>query len=192
MDSSVVAQLAKTVLTPFSGLPFLTQLFIGTLALLSGWMLYNLTISPLSRYPGPLSARLGIPFWRFWHTLQGIGKDISLMELSKIIAEILLRYDIKKPIVAPTVQRHGATAGLGKSAKQPSFQGRSCWFLEAHVSSSCPFFLSSSSIEIGILTLNCPCCLLILKESLCRACTTQHSLMRGLYVALYEYSHETG
>ena len=58
------------------------------------------------------------------------------MELSKIIAEILLRYDIKKPIVAPTVQRHGATAGLGKSAKQPSFQGRSCWFLEAHVSLS--------------------------------------------------------
>ncbi|SOV03811.1 related to Benzoate 4-monooxygenase [Ustilago sp. UG-2017a] len=71
VDSSVVAQLAKTVLTPLSGLPFLTQLFIGTLALLSGWMLYNLTTSPLSRYPGPLSARLGIPSWRFWHTLQG-------------------------------------------------------------------------------------------------------------------------
>ncbi|SOV05339.1 uncharacterized protein UDID_18393 [Ustilago sp. UG-2017a] len=69
------------------------------------WMLYNLTISPLSRYPGPLSARLGIPIRRFWHTLQGIGKNISLMELSKIIPEILLRYDIKKPIVAPTVQR---------------------------------------------------------------------------------------
>ncbi|SAM82096.1 uncharacterized protein UBRO_20631 [Ustilago bromivora] len=125
VESSVVAQLAKTVLTPLSGLPFLTQLFISTLALLSGWMLYNLMISPLSRYPGPLSARLGIPFWRFWHTLQGIGKNISLMELSKIIPEILLRYDIKKPIVAPTVQRHGATAGLGKSAKQPLFQGRS-------------------------------------------------------------------
>lgn len=69
--SSVVATLAKTLFTPLSGLPFLLQLLIGTVALLSGWFVYNIAISPLSRYPGPLSARLGIPFWRFWHTLQG-------------------------------------------------------------------------------------------------------------------------
>ncbi|SPC66199.1 uncharacterized protein UHOD_11986 [Ustilago sp. UG-2017b] len=56
----------------------------------------------------------------------------SLLAFLAHASEILLRYDIKKPIVAPTVQRHGATAGLGKSAKQPLFQGRSCWFLEAH------------------------------------------------------------
>ena len=70
-DSSIVGTLAKTIFAPLSGLPFLVQLLLGTLALLSGWMLYNIAISPLSRYPGPLSARLGIPFWRFWHTLQG-------------------------------------------------------------------------------------------------------------------------
>lgn len=70
-DSSIVATLAKMVFTPLTGLPFLLQLFIGTVALFSGWMAYNIAISPLSRYPGPLSARLGIPFWRFWHTLQG-------------------------------------------------------------------------------------------------------------------------
>ncbi|KAJ1023547.1 hypothetical protein NDA16_003164 [Ustilago loliicola] len=71
VESSIVAQLVKTIFTPPSCLSFLTQLSIATLVLLSGWMLYNLIISPLSRYPGPLSARLGIPFWRFWHTLQG-------------------------------------------------------------------------------------------------------------------------
>ncbi|EST04800.1 Cytochrome P450 [Kalmanozyma brasiliensis GHG001] len=70
-ESSVVGTIAATVFTPLSGLPFLLQLYIGTIILTSGWMLYNLALSPLSRYPGPLSARLGIPFWRFYHALQG-------------------------------------------------------------------------------------------------------------------------
>ncbi|SPO27363.1 related to Benzoate 4-monooxygenase [Ustilago trichophora] len=70
-ESSIVGTVVKAIYTPLSGLPFLLQLFIGTAALLSGWMIYSIAISPLSRYPGPLSARLGIPFWRFWHTLQG-------------------------------------------------------------------------------------------------------------------------
>lgn len=70
-QSSIVGTVAKTLLTPVSGLPFLLQLLIGAILLLSGWMAYNIAVSPLSRYPGPLSARLGIPFWRFWHSLQG-------------------------------------------------------------------------------------------------------------------------
>lgn len=70
-ESSIVGSIAKTISHPFSGLPFLVQLFLGTLLLLSGWMTYNIALSPLSRYPGPLSARLGIPFWRFWHALKG-------------------------------------------------------------------------------------------------------------------------
>ncbi|SNX85455.1 related to Benzoate 4-monooxygenase [Melanopsichium pennsylvanicum] len=71
VESSLVGVIAKTVFTFLSGLSFLMQLFIGTFIFLSGWMAYNFAISPLSRYPGPLSARLGIPFWRFWHALQG-------------------------------------------------------------------------------------------------------------------------
>lgn len=71
IESSIVAQLFKTIFTPISGLSLLPQLFLGSFTLISGWMLYSFTISPLSRYPGPLSARVGIPFWRFWHTLQG-------------------------------------------------------------------------------------------------------------------------
>ncbi|SJX62584.1 related to Benzoate 4-monooxygenase [Sporisorium reilianum f. sp. reilianum] len=70
-ESSIVGTVIKTIWTPLSGLPFLLQLFVATSAFLSAWMIYNLALSPLSRYPGPLSARLGIPFWRFWHALQG-------------------------------------------------------------------------------------------------------------------------
>lgn len=71
VESSVVATLAKILLTPLSGWPSMLQLLTGSFVLLFGWIVYNLAISPLSRYPGPLSARLGIPFWRFWHSLQG-------------------------------------------------------------------------------------------------------------------------
>ena len=70
-DSSIVGAIVKTLLTPISGFPIALQLLIGTSVILSTWMIYSIAISPLSRYPGPLSARLGIPFWRFWHALQG-------------------------------------------------------------------------------------------------------------------------
>ncbi|CDU25978.1 related to Benzoate 4-monooxygenase [Sporisorium scitamineum] len=70
-ESSIVGTIAKIIWTPLSGLPLLFQLFIATTTLLLAWMVYNIALSPLSRYPGPLSARLGIPFWRFWHALQG-------------------------------------------------------------------------------------------------------------------------
>lgn len=70
-DSSIIGTMAKTIWTLLSSLPFLLQLLFATTALLSAWMVYNVALSPLSLYPGPLSARLGIPFWRFWHALQG-------------------------------------------------------------------------------------------------------------------------
>ncbi|TKY86221.1 hypothetical protein EX895_005046 [Sporisorium graminicola] len=70
-ESSIVATIAKTIWTPLSGLPVLLQVFVAATTLLSAWMVYNTALSPLSRHPGPLSARLGIPFWRFWHALQG-------------------------------------------------------------------------------------------------------------------------
>ncbi|KAJ9480302.1 putative Cytochrome P450-DIT2 (putative) [Pseudozyma hubeiensis] len=71
VEGSIVASVAKTILTPLSGLPLSLQLFTSAVVLLGAWMVYNIAISPLSRYPGPISARLGIPFWRFWHSLQG-------------------------------------------------------------------------------------------------------------------------
>ncbi|GAC94497.1 pisatin demethylase [Pseudozyma hubeiensis SY62] len=71
VEGSIVASVAKTILTPLSGLPLPLQLLTSAVVLLGAWMVYNIAISPLSRYPGPISARLGIPFWRFWHSLQG-------------------------------------------------------------------------------------------------------------------------
>ncbi|KAK0561567.1 hypothetical protein OC844_003153 [Tilletia horrida] len=41
----------------------------GICALLSAWCLYTLFFHPLADLPGPLSARLGLP-WRFYHALR--------------------------------------------------------------------------------------------------------------------------
>ena len=33
----------------------------------SAWCSYHYFFHPLAKYPGPVSARLGLPFWQFWH-----------------------------------------------------------------------------------------------------------------------------
>ncbi len=70
-ESSIVGTVARIISAPLHGLSMPTQLLLATVALSTAYMVYNVLVSPLARYPGPLSARLGIPFWRFWHTLQG-------------------------------------------------------------------------------------------------------------------------
>ncbi|PWY97649.1 cytochrome P450 [Testicularia cyperi] len=70
-QDSVVVSLVRNAAAPLAMLSPALQLVFAVVALLGGWMLHNIALSPLSRYPGPLSARLGIPFWRFWHSLSG-------------------------------------------------------------------------------------------------------------------------
>jgi len=62
-SSGIIASL----LIAFAHLPWSLQLIIPPTVILVPYFLYNLFLHPLSRVPGPLSARLGIPIWRFLH-----------------------------------------------------------------------------------------------------------------------------
>ncbi|KAF9512282.1 hypothetical protein BS47DRAFT_1297939, partial [Hydnum rufescens UP504] len=46
------------------------QILLGIFTLLVSYFVYNLFFHSLSPLPGPLSARLGLPFWQIYHTYE--------------------------------------------------------------------------------------------------------------------------
>ncbi|EPQ32241.1 uncharacterized protein PFL1_00438 [Pseudozyma flocculosa PF-1] len=50
-----------------ASLPWPLRVLLPLLVALVGYCAYSYFLHPLARYPGPLSARLGLPIWRFHH-----------------------------------------------------------------------------------------------------------------------------
>ncbi|KAF9508801.1 hypothetical protein BS47DRAFT_207417 [Hydnum rufescens UP504] len=54
----------------FAAIPNTSQILLGIFTLLVSYFVYNLFFHPLSPVPGPISARLGLPFWQIYHTYE--------------------------------------------------------------------------------------------------------------------------
>ena len=52
-------------------IPSVSQALLGISILFVTYCVYNLYFHPLSPLPGPISARLGLPFWQIYHNYIG-------------------------------------------------------------------------------------------------------------------------
>ena len=55
----------------FAAVPTVSQALLGISISFASYCIYNLFFHPLSRLPGPLSARLGLPLWKIYHNYNG-------------------------------------------------------------------------------------------------------------------------
>lgn len=118
-DSSVFLRAAAYLSTP-------VHLLVGVALALAGWLVYNLILHPLARFPGPLSARLGLPgWWQFWHTYN-YRYAWALEELHDRYGPVVRintnHLSFSSPEAAQQIYAHGAGSTFPKTDFYRSFQ----------------------------------------------------------------------